>query len=349
MQFTRLPEATQTLYAELLDQVIQAEAEAVARRLPPKGSFVSKKIKGQVYWYLQRLEAGRKAQYYLGVDSPQLQHWMKSSTAAREERRGDDLRRAELVAMLIAGGVARPDAATGRVLRTLCEIGVFRLGGVLVGPQAFICYANLLGVKFDSGSLRTQDIDVAQDPTVVVGIDPSVVPSDMGTALSEADPGFFAVPALDRGKPSTSFKVRGRDVRVDLLTPARGESREPVLLRHLNAAAQPLSFLDYLLEGYQAAAVPATSGLLVNIPEPARFAWHKLWTAGERPSTEHVKSNKDVRQAGQLFEVLEQDRPGDLERAWGSVEHPAHQEQMALSASKLSDQAAKVARRIIHG
>lgn len=349
MQFTHLPEATQTIYGELLDQVVQDQAEAIARRLPPKGSFVSKEIKGQVYWYLQRLEAGRKAQYYLGVDSPQLQRWMKSSTAAREERLSDELRRADLVAMLTAGGATRPDSATARVLRTLCEIGVFRLGGVLVGTQAFLCYENLLGVKFESGSMRTQDIDVAQDPTVTVGIDPSATPSDIGAALSEADPGFFAVPALDRGKPSTSFKVRGRDVRVDLLTPARGGDHAPVLLRHLNAAAQPLPFLGYLLEDYQPAVVPAASGLLVNVPEPARFAWHKLWTADERPATEHVKSNKDVRQASQLFEVLEEDRPGYLQRAWASVEHGAQRKKMGRTVSKMSGPAKAIAKRIIDG
>jgi hypothetical protein len=55
--FQRLPESVQTLYAELLDQVIQAEAAALAA---PQGSFVSKTIKGKTYWYLQRMEGNRK-------------------------------------------------------------------------------------------------------------------------------------------------------------------------------------------------------------------------------------------------------------------------------------------------
>jgi hypothetical protein len=95
--------------------------------------------------------------------------------------------------------------------------------------------------------------------------------------------------------------------------------------------------------------VPAAYGLLVNVPEPARFAWHKLWTARERPSTEHVRSSKDLRQAGLLLEVLERERPGDLERAWASVEDPARREQIEHSASRLSGTAAEVARRIITG
>jgi hypothetical protein len=347
MPFERLAEATQTLYAELLDQAVQAEAEEVARRLPPKGSFVSKTIKGQVYWYLQRMEAGRKAQYYIGVDSPQLRRWMSASASARKETRSDELRRTELAAMLAAGGAARPDGATARVLRTLREVGVFRLGGVLVGTQAFFCYANLLGIKFEGDLLRTQDIDLVHDPSVMVGIDRDFVPTDIAAALSEADPGFFAVPALDRTKPSTSFKVRGRDVRVDLLTPARGGSTEPVILRYLKAAAQPLPFLGYLLEGYLPAVIPTAYGLLVNVAEPARYAWHKLWTAAQRPSTEHVKSLKDIRQANQLFEVLEQDRPGDLEKAWKAVEDPRKQRRIMRAAeSQFTGIALEVAKRI---
>lgn len=54
MPFQRLPESVQTLYAELLDQAIHAEAEAAVLGAP-QGSFVSKTIKGGTYWYLQRM------------------------------------------------------------------------------------------------------------------------------------------------------------------------------------------------------------------------------------------------------------------------------------------------------
>ena len=38
--------------------------------------------------------------------------------------------------------------------------------------------------------------------------------------LRAQDPTFFAVPGIDSREPATSFKVRGRDRRVDFLTPA---------------------------------------------------------------------------------------------------------------------------------
>ena len=54
MPVQRLPDTVHTLYAELHDRAVAAEAESLAQRLPPPGSFVSKRVKGNTYWYLQR-------------------------------------------------------------------------------------------------------------------------------------------------------------------------------------------------------------------------------------------------------------------------------------------------------
>ena len=43
--------------------------------------------------------------------------------------------------------------------------GVFRLDGVLVGTHAFLVLGNILGVPWDGGSIRTQDIDIALAPS----------------------------------------------------------------------------------------------------------------------------------------------------------------------------------------
>src|SRR4051812_18703704 len=80
----RLPESVHTLYAELLDQAVQAEAE-IPLGMPLQGSFVSKTIKGRRYWYLQRLEGERKRQHYLGADSESLTKWMREVAERRQE------------------------------------------------------------------------------------------------------------------------------------------------------------------------------------------------------------------------------------------------------------------------
>lgn len=320
MPIERLPESLQTLYAELLDQVLQADAEAAAAGLPPSGAFVSKEVRGSLYWYLQRSEGARKRQVYLGRDSPALRRWMEDVRKLRREREPDEERRAEIVAMLAAGGAYRERATVGRLLRILSATGIFRLGGVLVGTQAFTAYGNMLGVRFESRSARTEDVDLAQERDIAIALDPDAVPVDVAAALREADPGFLAVPSFDPRSPSTSFKVRGRDLRVDLLTPQRRDEERPVQLPLLGAAAQPLPFLGYLLAEPQAAVVLEGSGVLVNVPQPARFAFHKLWLATERPAVQQAKAAKDLRQGAQLLELLAADRPHDLGAAWRAVE-----------------------------
>ncbi|MGH9456325.1 MAG: GSU2403 family nucleotidyltransferase fold protein, partial [Thermoanaerobaculia bacterium] len=318
MPFARLPETVQTLYAELLDELRAADAEAAAGAVG--GSLVSKRIRGRVYWYLQRSEGTKKRQIYLGPDESPFVERVRASIESRSGSPADQTRRRELVAMLAAGGMFRESASIGTVLRVLADASVFRAGGVLVGTQAFTTLANMLGVTFEKASTRTADVDVAHDTAIPVALDETRTESDLLDALRASDPGFFAVPGLDVRAPSTSFSVRGRDLRVDFLTPdrSRGRSTKPVVLRHLGCAAQPLPGLDYLTEEVVDAAVLAGSGVRVNVPQPARFVFHKLWVAAERPVSEAAKARKDLRQAAEMLEVLVVDRPGDVTAAYAA-------------------------------
>jgi hypothetical protein len=271
----RLPETVQVLYAELLDQLRAAENEVP----PTGGSYVSKTIGNGRYWYLQRNEAGRRTQTYLGPETPEL---LQKISSAREQQT-DLKRRRQLVSMLAAGGAASEPAPFTAVLQVLAESFVFRLGGVLVGTQAFLCYANMLGVRFEAESLRTADIDVAESAWI---------------ALESVD-------LLKR------LRARGRHPRVNFLrTTRRGVRTKPIPLPHL-----PVEGLDYLIEKTTKAAHVGGGGVLVNVPLPARYAVHKLWVAKNRPVSEQAKARKDRAQARQLVDVLLADRPADLEEA----------------------------------
>ena len=317
MPFDRLPETVQTLYAELLDQLRVAEGEAAIGAL--RGTFVAKQIRGRTYWYLQKSEGATKRQIYIGAESPALLERMRHAEQQRTDFASDEKHRRELVAMIAAGGMFRESAAIGTVLATLSAADVFRAGGVLVGTQAFICLANMLGVSFEQTTMRTADIDVAHDGTIPVGLQ-SRTEDDMLAALRTSDPRFVAVPGFDSREQSTSFKVRGRDLRVDFLTPASSRSnRKIVLLPHLGIAAQPLAGLDYLIGDTVDAAAIAGSGVLVNVPAPGRFALHKLWVAAERPVSESAKAKKDMRQATQMLELLIQDRPEEITKAYAAL------------------------------
>lgn len=307
MAITRIGETTQTVYSELLDQL------RASPLIPHSGSFVSKSIAGTTYWYVQRKDGGHKRQIYLGAESPELLERVARVNEARDALAEEERRRRELVTMLVAGGMTSETSAVAGVLTTLADAALFRAGAVLVGTQAFGCIANMLGVRFERQNLRTADVDVAQS-AISVGV--GEMRTDILDELRAADPRFVAVPELDPREPSTSFKVRGRDLRVDLLIAGAREGAKPIHLPHLNAAAQPLPGLGYLLAETAEAVVVAGSGILVHVPSPAAFALHKLWVSERRNVSEQSKARKDLRQAEQLLEVLLEDRPADVQNAW---------------------------------
>jgi hypothetical protein len=317
--YTHLPDSLRIIYAELLEQSVHAEAAAVTAG-DVGGTFVSKEIRGSTYWYLQRSEGGEKRQRYLGPHSEELQQWVERVRGAREVAAPDERRRRELCAMLAAGGAARETAAVAQTLDLLAKAGLFRVGGVLIGTVAFAAQGTMLGVRFGAAEIRTGDVDIGYDAELGIALASRTDRPDVAKALGGSPLEFLPVPMLDPREPSTSFKVRGRELRVDFLTPLRGAEREgAVRLPALNVAAQPLRFLDYLIEDAVPAVVVGPTAVLVRVPQPARTAFHKLWTAQRRSVAEAAKARKDERQAIDLLSVLLAERPADLQEAWTAL------------------------------
>jgi hypothetical protein len=306
----RLPETTQLLYSQLLQECTIALPNS-------RGiSFVSKTVGGQQYWYLELVVGSTKRQFSIGRDTPELREQIEKQKALFREAVPDLQARERLVAMLVQGGAYAPSTADGRVLEVLAQAGVFLAGGVLVGSHAFTTYGNMLGIVWDSAATRTHDLDIASAPNINVGVQGEG--PDVKTVLLDSGLGFFEVPALNRKSPSTSFKIRGREFQIDLLTSVKGkDDGEPVFLPNLNSYAHPMRFLEYLMEDAQLAAIPFRSGILVNVASPARYAVHKLVVSERRPATEQTKADKDRRQAAALLSVLLEDRPGDV---WNALD-----------------------------
>jgi hypothetical protein len=61
-------------------------------------------------------------------------------------------------------------------------------------------------------------------------------------------------------------------------------------------------------------------GIFINLPAPARFAFHKLVVSQRRRAGDVEKIKRDLKQAEQLFTVLVEGRPGDLILAYESAE-----------------------------
>lgn len=107
---------------------------------------------------------------------------------------------------------------------------------------------------------------------------------------------------------------------MDFLTPARtARDDRPIRLPGLGIAAQPLPFLEFLTEETTEGLVLGRRVVLVRVPAPGRLAFHKLWTAAQRPSAEQVRARKDRLQAEALIEVLLEERPDEIRSAWRAL------------------------------
>ena len=302
--------ATQTLYAELLEQLVAAEGHREFGSL--NGSFIEKKVKGEPYWYFKTSEGMAQKEFYVGR-SPKAEGIMASYHAQRAEAGQHESRIQVLASMLRQGGVHAVDPGSGKVIRALAAAGVFHLGGVLVGTHAYLALGNAMGVRWMS-ALATQDIDFAARPTIRESELAVAIPNgiaDIPKALDALQMGFLPVPGMSPRSPSTSFKVKGQELRVDLLTPGRGE---PVHIPRFKTAAAPLPFLDFILEDAFPAVVVNGGATLVKVPAPARFGVHKLAVADQRPLAEQAKAEKDRAQAVEVLAWLRANRPGDMDR-----------------------------------
>lgn len=318
-QIKELSPSVHLLYAELLEQV--------SNPLPVMEdiSFYPRVIDGKKYW-IQRVQVGKtRMELSLGRETDELLEAIEKTKLKQKEAREESEDREKLVQMLINGGANTVDPLSGRVLALLEGAGVFAAGGVVVGSHAFNVYGNMLGYKLPLETARTADIDLS----ISIGVSKDV--TDLKTAILESDLGFFEVPAIKRKSPSTSYKIRGKEIKVDILTPLTGrETSEPIYMTALKTYASPMRFLDYIIKDPIEAVIVAGRGMLVNVPQPSRFAIHKLVLSQRRKVNEQVKVIKDLNQAAYLLEILLQDRPADL--------HPALIDIKKSRSSKLEEQ-----------
>ena len=327
-----LPESVQLVYSQLLDELLGVG-------LPSRGiSFVRRAVRGRDYWYMQLVIGSERQAFYLGPDDEATRRRVEANRTLRREAEQAEEVRGRLVTMLRAGGAAVLPASHARVLETLAQAGVFLVGGVLVSSHAFTLLGNALGVRWDAGTARTADVDLAHDRTISAVVPPA--PVDLEQAVRATGQPFFPVPALRHDHPSTSFKVRGSELSVSLLTPMIGRpDGSPRPVPTLRAMAEPLRFLEFVLTDTQQVAVPVRQGFLVTTPSPARFALHKLVVSVRRPATFAIKARKDVAQARQVLAFLASERPGDLDLAIDAArEMPQRfQHQLRQAAAGLPD------------
>lgn len=301
-----------TAYAAYIDLLRALKDEAVSDLL---GTPVSETRNGRIYWYDSYRIGTSVKRRYIGEDSEELRARLDRAADLRAGKAERDRHRARLVRILRAEGYLGLDAGSGALIGAMTKAGLFRLGGTLVGTQAFRLYEGELGVRIGFDEMaQTGDLDIAsfERLSFALSLDDQVSPS-LTDVLHDFD--FRPVPALEPGKV-WKWQQSNRDLLVEFLTPAftREEGLRP--LPALGVEAQALHHLNYLLAEPVHVAAVYRSGLLVQVPRPERFAIHKLIVSERRrEGPDALKSRKDRAQAAFLIRVLARERPGDLAEA----------------------------------
>ena len=342
VRVTSLMPSAQTAYSDLLTSLFSSA-------IPDRGiSCFTRNVKGKDYWYQQHTVGSSKRSRYIGPDTDDIRQLVAKCRHRQDDDKQQHAGREQLVAICVASGLHAPPPAETRVYEVLAQAGLFEAGAVISGTHAFLHIGNMLCVDWARDAGQTDDI--AQAQTIIVASPP--VDTDIRETLIGADKGVLAVAALEHGQPSTRFSLRNRELIVNLQTPMRGRpTGKPVLLKGLNAAAEPVRDLDYLIEDSQLVAVAAGTGLLIRVPDPARFALHKLVGSQRRPAADAADSRKDLAQAAAVLDVLNDLRPGDIDLA-GEAALPMGNKfvkQMLAAASLLDEELGDLVRAAAPG
>jgi hypothetical protein len=315
-QLNFLPLHLRTAYADLLDRLQDIQASHTLASLSSWSLFV-KRVRSNEYVYAQgRAADGTARQVFIAPYDGAGRALMDRFRNERADTAAEKGAIAITAKALRAAGMLSLDSIEWRVVNALAEDGIFRVGGVLVGTIAYRCIVNLLGAKLLSANTVTADVDIA-GKTVPVAVIPEIVCPQK--PLERLEMGFSPMMEADPALCGSRFKAREGEFKVEFLTPLTG--RNPAVgqrteIRQLGVPAIPLRFLDYLIEEPLPAVALGRRPVLVRVPQPARYAVHKLIVAKERSKTFALKAQKDLEQSFHLQKVLEKIDPESLSEAF---------------------------------
>jgi hypothetical protein len=293
-----------------LANIEQAAAAQPSVLVGAPGTILEHKRGDLVYYARQFMNPeGKKQEESLGGPSGDPEVEARVQAVREQILLGKDL--VARIRELAKLGFQIADNKTYATMGVLYNHGLFQAGAVLIGSHAYAVLLNSLGIK--SVSYETEDVDIARGRQLALQHVPS---GGLLAILKETGIAFVEVPPMTRGHPSTSFKQAGATrFHVDLLVPSEDDSFPTIAVPELGAHATGLPYLAFLLGKSQMGTLISRHGAVpVRVPDPARFAIHKLLVSRLRTNM-FVKSQKDVQQASVLLAMLGEHRSGDIEDA----------------------------------
>jgi hypothetical protein len=311
---------------------------------------------GRKYWYYAGYKAnggeGKSERFrkYVGpIDDPavtaRVEAFARIKSNAQERR--------QMVRSLAAARLPSPAGLVGDVIEELWKAGFFRLRGLLIGTVAFQTYCGFLGVRIPDATTMTGDADFAQFRSISEAVEDKMPPTI--EVLRRVDPTFVAVPHVGSRVLSTKYRTN-RHFGVEFQTPNRGSDDhqgKPAPMPALGGAgAEPLRYLDFLIHQPVTFVLLHKSGVPITVPAPERYAVHKLIVATHRKtdSNGRLKAQKDMQQAGLLFQALTLERRAtDIGFAWIEAweRGPKWQEGLTTGCNRLDAAAAATLRKAV--
>lgn len=277
------------------------------------GNVQRKERGGRLYLYDTYRVGTKVVSRYIGEATPETEARIARAVEIKAQEKDRRAAQTRLTRILRAEGYQTLDAQTGSLLTALSRIGVFRLGGTLVGTIAFRLYEGELGMRPGIDLMaQTGDIDIASFERLSLALGDQVT-DGVGETLGTL--AFRPVPSLDHGRV-WKWRDASGETLVEFLTPAFGEEgiRD---LPALGVSAQALHYLNFLIAEPIKAVALYRAGVLVQIPQPERFAIHKLIVSDRRrDGPDSLKARKDRAQATFLIHALAEERPDELAEAW---------------------------------
>lgn len=300
-----LSSVARSAYSDLL-RLLKDEAVAGLR-----GVTRSKVVDGKTYWYATEKIGTQMKWRYIGPNTEEVRARVVHLDQLRATSKERQVERRRLVRILRAEGMTPVDRATGSLLLAMNRVGVFRLGGTLVGTNAFRMMEGDLGVTLPlDGAANTGDVDIAQFERLSLAIGDTV---ETPLADTFKDLKFEPNPALDRDSVWRWRQGGQTGMMVEFLTPSFELEEGIKPLPALGVKARGLHHLNYLIANPIPAIALYRDGLLVQVPRPERFAIHKLIVADRRrDGANSAKAYKDREQARFLIETLAEERPFDV-------------------------------------
>lgn len=318
MRIEELPISVQTLYADLVQRAWSGNLFALTSG---GGSTYSREVRGRLYWYWQPptdQDGKRPSARYIGPDDEQTRAHLEQLNGRAASLR----ERLHIVRACRSARLPVPDATSGDVMAAIAEAGVFRLRAAVVGSVAFQSYPGMLGCRVPASLSRTGDPDIGQFRSIALAVEDRI-DNDLESVLKKVDKRFEAIPNPIDGRQTLRYALRvGGDERfsVDVLSPMRGPDTSRVgSLPALRSDAQFLRYLDFLLYQEVNSVALHGAGIPINVPDPTRFALHKLIVSQLRRQDDPrsaAKSRKDLNQAEALIQVLARQRPDDVKDLW---------------------------------